>query len=125
MGPVTFGGKPRGPRPDSIFTLQFNRGELQQDGIDYFNDHVLGAYNNAYSCVSFCDPTSGFLQEAGGGVATGPMTQGGLEPWIMLSEVQFLTTAVPEPATWIMMIAGFFGLGFVSLRRRHKAILAA
>ena len=97
MGPVTFGGKPRGPRPDSIFTLQFNRGELQQDGIEYFNDHVLGAYNNAYSCVSFCDPTSGFLQEAAGGVATGPMTQGGLEPWIMLSEVQFLTTAVLSP----------------------------
>jgi len=110
---------------DSIFALQFNRGELQQDGIDYFNNHVLGAYNNAYSCVGFCDPTSGFLQEAAGGVATGPMTQGGLEPWIMLSEVQFLTTAVPEPSTWIMMIAGFFGLGFVSLRRRHKAILAA
>ncbi|WP_027516232.1 PEP-CTERM sorting domain-containing protein [Bradyrhizobium sp. WSM1417] len=105
---------------DSIFQLRFDRGELQQDGIDYFNDHVLGAYNNAYSCTVFCDPISGFLQEAAGGVATGPMTNGGLEPWIMLSEVQFLTTAVPEPSTWILMIAGFLGLGVVACRKSSK-----
>ncbi|WP_070156912.1 PEPxxWA-CTERM sorting domain-containing protein [Sphingobium phenoxybenzoativorans] len=33
-----------------------------------------------------------------------------------------LTSAVPEPSTWIMMIAGFFGLG-IALRRR-KTIAA-
>lgn len=26
--------------------------------------------------------------------------------------------AVPEPSTWIMMIAGFFGLGFIAYRRK-------
>ncbi|CUT11392.1 hypothetical protein BF49_2472 [Bradyrhizobium sp.] len=48
------------------------------------------------------------------------MTKGGLEPWIMLSEVQFLTTAVPEPSTWILMIAGFLGLGVFAYRKSSK-----
>jgi phospholipase/lecithinase/hemolysin len=30
-------------------------------------------------------------------------------------------TAVPEPATWAMMILGFFGVGFMAYRRRHHA----
>ena len=29
------------------------------------------------------------------------------------------TAAVPEPSTWAMMLLGFFGLGFMSLRRKH------
>jgi hypothetical protein len=32
-------------------------------------------------------------------------------------------TAVPEPATWAMMILGFFGLGFVARRRKSKLTL--
>ena len=41
----------------------------------------------------------------------------------MLSEVQFFTAAVPEPSTWIMMIAGFAGLGFGMYRRKGKGPL--
>jgi hypothetical protein len=41
----------------------------------------------------------------------------------MLSEVEF-STAVPEPSTWIMMIAGFAGLGFMAYRRKNKPALA-
>jgi hypothetical protein len=29
-----------------------------------------------------------------------------------------LTTAVPEPSTWAMMILGFAGLGFLAYRRK-------
>jgi PEP-CTERM motif-containing protein/hapalindole biogenesis HpiC1 cyclase-like protein len=29
-------------------------------------------------------------------------------------------TAVPEPATWAMMILGFAGIGFMAYRRKHK-----
>ena len=37
-----------------------------------------------------------------------------------------LTTAVPEPSTWAMMILGFAGIGFVAYRRKSKpALLAA
>ena len=31
------------------------------------------------------------------------------------------TAAVPEPSTWLMMIAGFFGLGFMAYRRENQA----
>jgi hypothetical protein len=29
-------------------------------------------------------------------------------------------TAVPEPATWVMMILGFLGMGFVAYRRKNS-----
>lgn len=35
-----------------------------------------------------------------------------------------VSSAVPEPATWAMMLLGFFGLGALSARRR-KALVAA
>jgi hypothetical protein len=107
------------------------RGPLQQDGINYYNDHVKGYNpalpNDSSNCVGFCDPdagpnASGFRTEAAGG-NVGLLTNPGLEPWIMVSEVEF-TAAVPEPSTWIMMIAGFAGLGFMAYRRKHKPALA-
>jgi opacity protein-like surface antigen len=45
----------------------------------------------------------------------------GEQPWIFLSEVQFATNAVPELSTWIMMLVGFAGVGFVAYRRQRKA----
>ncbi|MBR0993736.1 PEP-CTERM sorting domain-containing protein [Bradyrhizobium japonicum] len=33
-------------------------------------------------------------------------------------EITFTVTAVPEPATWAMMMLGFLGVGFVAYRRR-------
>ncbi|MBI5263422.1 MAG: PEP-CTERM sorting domain-containing protein [Bradyrhizobium sp.] len=117
---------------DSLFSLTLKRGPLQQDGIDYYNNHVKGFDpanpNDSSKCVGFCDPdtgpfASGFRVEAAGG-QTGDLDPSlGLEPWIMVSEVQF-TAAVPEPSTWIMMIAGFLGLGFLA-RRRRFALLSA
>jgi PEP-CTERM motif len=32
------------------------------------------------------------------------------------------TSAVPEPSTWVMMILGFAGIGFMAYRRQHKAL---
>jgi hypothetical protein len=34
-----------------------------------------------------------------------------------------LTTDVPEPSTWAMMILGFFGVGFLAYRRKSKVEL--
>ncbi len=36
-----------------------------------------------------------------------------------------LSTAVPEPSTWVMMFAGFAGLGFLGWRRARKSAAAA
>jgi PEP-CTERM motif len=36
-----------------------------------------------------------------------------------------LTTAVPEPSTWAMMILGFAGVGFMAYRRSSKPRLSA
>jgi hypothetical protein len=35
-----------------------------------------------------------------------------------------LLATVPEPATWAMMLAGFVGLGSVTLHRRRKSDIA-
>ena len=34
-------------------------------------------------------------------------------------------SAIPEPSTWAMMLAGFAGLGFLGFRRARKATLTA
>jgi len=106
----------------SLFSLTLERDVLQQDGINYYNDHVKG--NGTNSCVDFCDPdsgpySSGFRQEAAGGQTGNLAANSGLEPWILVSEIEFLT-AVPEPSTWLMMIAGFFGMGMLAARRRRR-----
>jgi PEP-CTERM motif len=36
-----------------------------------------------------------------------------------------LTTAVPEPSTWAMMILGFAGVGFMAYRRKSKPVMMA
>jgi hypothetical protein len=50
-----------------------------------------------------------------GGAATATDLSGLLQPGAL--------TAVPEPSTWAMMLAGFAGLGFVG-RRRRRALAA-
>lgn len=51
-------------------------------------------------------------------------TDQGLQPWIHLSEVEFLT-AVPEPSTWIMMVLGFAGLAAFAHRRQRASSVVA
>jgi hypothetical protein len=113
----------------SLFSLTLERGQLQQDGINYYNDHVKGfdpAHPNDVSkCVGFCDPdsgpfSSGFRKEAALGQTGDLQPNSGLQPWILVSEVEFLT-AVPEPSTWLMMIAGFIGIGAMTYRRHRRA----
>lgn len=51
-------------------------------------------------------------------------TVGGGNAGVLLDAVN-VTAAVPEPATWAMMILGFVGVGFVAYRRRNQKPLAA
>jgi hypothetical protein len=36
-----------------------------------------------------------------------------------------VTSAVPEPSTWAMLLLGFAGLGFMAYRRKSKPALMA
>lgn len=101
---------PNGISSSDTFTLSLKRGPLQQDGIDYNNQYNTAA-DPFFAQFGPQDPE--FLAKA---------FNVGLEPWVMVSEVDF-TTSVPEPSTWIMMIAGFAGLGFMSWRRRSRPLL--
>jgi len=46
----------------------------------------------------------------------------GSPPFSLLDGVSL--TAVPEPSTWAMMLAGFAGLGYAGLRRRRRAAIS-
>lgn len=94
------------------FSLTLNRGPLLLDGINYYNNHVAGYGCDAAGC--FLDNVNDFKNSA---------YTPNLEPWILLSEVQF-TAAVPEPSTWIMMLLGFAGLGFGMYRRNARRVPA-
>ena len=90
---------PLGYTDSTTFGLTIDRGPLLADAL---------YYNSLYPGDTVFNDNA---------IATGK------EPWFMLSEVAFLT-AVPEPPTWIMMIAGFAGLGMVAYRRKAKPALA-
>jgi hypothetical protein len=44
---------------------------------------------------------------------------------LLLTNFDVITTAVPEPSTWAMMILGFAGVGFMAYRRKSKPALMA
>jgi hypothetical protein len=80
----------------NLFSLQLFAGLALSDAINYPypNDpFIIDPRTNAYTAV---------------------------EPWLMVSEVQFLS-AVPEPSTWALMMIGFAGLGFMAYRRQQKS----
>ena len=35
-------------------------------------------------------------------------------------DIATVAVAVPEPATWLMMLLGFFGIGFLAMRKRRE-----
>ena len=50
---------------------------------------------------------------------------GGVNNGVRVSTGALTTGAVPEPATWAMMLLGFGGIGFAMRRRRTTALQAA
>jgi hypothetical protein len=47
----------------------------------------------------------------------------GFDPFGPMSGKFTISSAVPEPATWTMMILGFLGVGFVAYRRKSGLAL--
>jgi len=72
-----------------------------------FQDGVLYAYDNANEWVETINPATG--------VATGVVNVSGYYFYGLAPDP--LTTAIPEPSTWALMLVGFGGLGFAAHRR--------
>jgi PEP-CTERM motif len=47
--------------------------------------------------------------------------QYGTDNLTLLTTTVTLTNGVPEPSTWVMMILGFAGIGFMTYRRRNQS----
>ena len=71
---------------------------------------IFGAMTNGY--WTFTDPTLdivGITMTEGNAVSSNSF------------EIAQITTSVPEPSTWAMMISGFAGTGFLAFRARRSA----
>jgi hypothetical protein len=99
---------------------------------------ILGAANIAaasnYDLSTSIGPITGFgLANVGSGngngdfFATTVTTVGGGFEISSLGDATFtaVTSAVPEPSTWAMLILGFAGVGFMAYRRKGKPALMA
>jgi hypothetical protein len=85
-------------------------------GLDLFDFHVTDAQETAFDYAAPYDPVPGFglflaqFHDVG--------TSQGLLTFQAASGVTFSSAAVPEPATWALMIMGFGSVGALLRRRR-------
>jgi subtilase-type serine protease len=86
---------------------------LSLDGV------ACGADGDAFKCNggSFFDIFSWST------IDPGTLVPGGINPEDLALSVT--VTQVPEPSTWVMMLAGFVGIGFLSYRASRKTAAAA
>lgn len=136
---------------DSQLEVQAS-GDILASVWPYYNVIDLGVAQNGANTVSYgYNPNTQtiFGQLNGGpivsalfGIRSDPVTSGyGQQIWAFgqadttnlgtyagysdtISGVTISTGAVPEPATWAMMLAGFAGIGFIGYRRNKLATLA-
>lgn len=59
------------------------------------------------------------------GVEVGFLLQNGKYAIGTIASGDPIATAVPEPATWAVMVFGFAGVGFIAYRRRNQAAVNA
>ena len=91
---------------------------------------LIGSYNSALA-IFIPDTVSGgrssgaAVQQYNGGFITGGY--GGMDTNLFVTgPVEFgVLTAVPEPATWALLLLGFAGIGFMGYRRKSKSALMA
>ncbi len=115
----------------SVYKLTFNYALAQQvgfDGVNNDNYWQVGFGNSSAKTAMLSIPNDGF---SGWKTATMYFKSGGIDqvlsfmangtapgapPFLLLDNVNL--SAVPEPETWGMMLAGFGLVGFVARRRR-------
>ena len=97
----------------SLTNLMFNYGGA--DNGDFVIANSVGEL--CYTATSNCwGPT---------GVGLFSVNGDGRSVYIAQSGNQIIATAVPEPAPWAMLLAGFFGVGAIARSRRKQALATA
>ena len=128
---------------DSITFFNF-ASPISAIGANFFGSNISGLFQSGSIALSLTDSfgltshtiisatTSSFIGFVSSGTITSLTVEavqpgtGFLWPTVdNLTLAQGLTTAVPEPSTWAMMILGFAGVGFMTYRRRKTSALAA
>jgi hypothetical protein len=97
--------------------VDFSAGGTGAPNLDPFNPTLSGVFTG--TLVSGQTYTIGLV---GNPNITGA---GGNYSGYVNGDVTWSITGVPETSTWVMMLAGFAGLGFVGYRRNKAATLAA
>lgn len=90
---------------------------------------ILGNETLSFLGILFGDPIVSRVRITSGNAALGiAVTETGGRDLVVMDDFIFgeprLSAAVPEPATWAMMVIGFAGVGMVLRRRRRPARLS-
>jgi hypothetical protein len=130
---------------DSITFFNFGP-SISAIGANFFGSEINGTFKSGDIALSLTDSlgvtfhtiinatTSSFIGFVSDGTITSLTVEavqpspgsGFLWPTVdNLTLAQGLTSAVPEPSTWAMMILGFAGVGFMTYRRRKTSARAA
>jgi hypothetical protein len=123
--------------------LTFNSAVTSSGGFDFsaFVNPVTGAFiyhdagqglaviafagtdiNNATTFLSITvdNPVSGSVKDQFNALNNGSPFAGFPTAGFWTANFPTITTPVPEPSTWAMMILGFAGVGYMAYRRRNK-----
>jgi len=103
---------------DSDYDLGFAEQDFSWGSQDYVSGDVIDANLASLAGVSFTPLAGDWLYGHNGGA---PETSG----YVLFDIQNTVPGAVPEPATWVMMISGFGLVGGTMRRRRHEASVAA
>ena len=130
---------------DSITFFNFGP-SISAIGANFFGSNISGLFQSGDIALSLTDSlgvtthaiinatTSSFVGFVSDGTITSLTVEavqpgtGFLWPTVdNLTLAQGLTSAVPEPSTWAMMILGFAGVGFMAYRRsrKHQGLMLA
>lgn len=109
-----------GPGLTSVLNVligaQLNQVTLTADSTGFFH-RPFETYTYDYVATSSLTAISFTLFSSTDGGNNDPLIDG-------VSFQQIAVGAVPEPSTWVMIIAGFAGVGFMGYRRKRKAAVA-
>jgi hypothetical protein len=105
------------------FTANTTGTPLTVTNLTNFNVLVTPNTNNPNFFVSFYDSHGNLGQSGGGTSGIIALDDGGAGPDRDFDDlvVKFQVSAVPEAATWAMMLLGFAGVGFLAYRHKPQA----